>query len=1277
MDALSSELGQLPTDFHAERYRQLNGDLSHIREDWALAEHYLRFGRGEGRAYGLPDDFDAAFYQRYYHDLSEIPDGGLIEHFLQFGHLEGRAPNPRVLIRRLEEEFGRLPGDFIPSHYRRLYGDLFDKVAPWELQEHFLRHGRSEGRPYRRRRNEAGERDLANIRGAAAATGVLPEPVLDHFMLYEFSILNASWLPHRPASRLEGIHLFLEQGVERLAPMSMKAKFDPQFYRSQFPDKASLSDVELYRDWLSFGIVDDVPGSEGSALAQLIGEDTFPDCFDDVAYDASQAFSEKPFPAGRFAALAHFVAGGFVEHHRVVRGAGAARLFGQIANYHLIRNDHDRTLTAAGHGLAAAPSDPLLLHQRAEALRALGRDGEATADYAVAANLPGAGLWTHIHAALGLAAKPGASEEALDRIERSARTFRGAPEWRIAAHQTVALVFASISRDAKALYALGRRQEADDRLTACLDRLTGVIATVDPLPGRLPPLRNGRIVVVANRDLPQCDHYRVVQKCRQLEHGGWTVELFKQDEADRCRSSLDSASAVIFYRVAAFPAVLHAILYAKALGLPTFYEIDDLLFDPRHYPDPFDSFEGQITEQDYIELQYGVPLFRYALGLCDAGFASTPALADAMRPHLPQGSCHVLRNGLDQRNEPFLAHRAAPFSEGSVTLFYGSGTKAHNRDFTVLLAPALLEILARHQHVRLVIAGYLHLDARFDAFAGQVRQLGFCGDVASYWDVLSATDINLAVLMRSPMADAKSEIKWLEAAMCGVPSIVSGTRTYRELLSDGVDAVLADTSEDWLQALDRLIVDHTLRRAIGERARLKALREYGLDQAVAVLTHALPPPRPESPNLMGTAQPRPRTYRPVAGRKPRVLILNVYFPPQLVGGATRVVRDNLDHFLDHAADRFEFAVAAADDGAHPAYSTRIDHYRGAPVYRIAPLQSEHGGWQPFDTRMREPFDELLDRFDPDLVHVHCVQHLTGTVVEAVRARGIPYVVTLHDAWWISDFQFLVDADGRVHAPSADPLMDATNGSLDPIASLSRRRKLGDLLDAAHALIAVSESFAGLYRAAGHPRTVAVSNGVPVMAFVPRRPGPAGRVRLGQIGGRTTHKGATLIESVLRTGAFPNLDLTLVDHARAPGETSTEIWGSTPVRLIGRQPQDSIAELYAELDVLLAPSLWPESYGLVTREARAAGLWVVASDRGAIGADLTDKVDGFRIDVESPDSLRDVLVCINNDPVRFSQSPSAVRSSERTTADQGNDLLKLYERIVVSEVGAQIITTPKN
>lgn len=1254
---------------------------------WLLRSLKLNRARALKRLSG----FDAEFYGHYHQDLGNLRgEAALREHFLRFGQSEGRPPNADALIADLETTYGPLPADFIPVQYRALNGDLIHKRQPWELRAHYLLFGRREKRTYQfdlsvyesefeqllaseAAANEALSRTARNrsLPDMLSAARVWPGPWLDRFKLFEFALLNASWLPRRPVSRADGIQLFLQHGIERLAPISIREAFDPAFYRVAATGLSpTASDADLYREWLNHGILLGVFPNEGRALVALIGEDTFPDAFNETLYRAAVRSKAGQPGSGRFAALEHFFTTGFaILDAKVVRGLGSARLYEQIGEHHLMRGNAAVAVDAFERALAIRPDILRLRHRRGDSLHALNRREEAADDFIAAAEAPDASVWSHIHAAEFLVGRPDGGPAALDRLIRSAPSCRNSVAWRTAGHRVVSEVFAAASRQATGLYAEGRRAEADTCLTGCLDHLTQVIQTIDPLPARLPAPREGVVVILANRGLPQCDHYRVVQKRMQLERLGWTVEVFAESEAKSCRLSLDRACAAIFYRVAAFPAVLHAILYARALGIPTIYEIDDLLFDPAFYPDPFESFEGQITIAEYFELQYGVPLFRYAMRQCEAGLASTPALADAMRPLVRSGVCHVLRNGLDERNASFLDRPPMPFCIPAVTIFYGSGTKAHNRDFNEIAAPALLDVLDRQPHVRLVIAGYLQLDKQFAPFADRVLQLGFTPDVSAYWETLSGADINLAVLAPSEMSDAKSEIKWLEAAMCSIPSVVSATRTYRDILVDGEDAFLAQTPQDWLRAIDALVQDADLRRRVGQRARAKAVREYGLHGATKILSGFLPPPAKacttDELDKSGQALVAARVRAPVAlaGNrlrcKPRLLVVAVYFPPQTIGGATRVVRDNIDYFLDHATDAFEIAVVATDSDVEPAYQTRIDAYRGVPVYRIAAPQVAYGDWHGFDPGIKTPFEALLDRFEPDLVHFHCVQHLTGSVVESVAERGLPYLITLHDAWWISDFQFLIDEDGQLRTPSADPLRDGMNRRVTPIASIARRRGLARLMEGAAGLLAVSNAFADLYRAAGHPRTISVQNGVSPLPRVDRRPSATGRVRLGQIGGRTVHKGAVLIEAVLRAHAFDQLSMTVVDHAHDGDYLREELWGTTPVRIIGRMVQERICDLYAEIDVLLAPSLWPESFGLVTREARAAGLWVVASDRGAIGEEILDDVDGFRIDVSGPEALLRVLRLIDANPQRFLDSPPPSSVSPRTMADQGADLVKLY------------------
>ena len=84
------------------------------------------------------------------------------------------------------------------------------------------------------------------------------------------------------------------------------------------------------------------------------------------------------------------------------------------------------------------------------------------------------------------------------------------------------------------------------------------------------------------------------------------------------------------------------------------------------------------------------------------------------------------------------------------------------------------------------------------------------------------------------------------------------------------------------------------------------------------------------------------------------------------------------------------------------------------------------------------------------------------------------------------------------------------------------------------------------------------------------------------------------------------------------------WGPTPVRVCPPVPMAAMAAFYAEQDVLLAPSIWPESYGLVSREALSAGLWVVASDIGAMADPIRHGENGHRVPAGDASALAAVL-----------------------------------------------------
>jgi hypothetical protein len=94
-------------------------------------------------------------------------------------------------------------------------------------------------------------------------------------------------------------------------------------------------------------------------------------------------------------------------------------------------------------------------------------------------------------------------------------------------------------------------------------------------------------------------------------------------------------------------------------------------------------------------------------------------------------------------------------------------------------------------------------------------------------ELLRDLDVNLAPLTAgNRFNEAKSAIKWLEAALTETPTVASPTEPFRDAIVDGVNGVLARTEDEWFAAIDGLLRDPFRRRRLGSRARRDALLRW-------------------------------------------------------------------------------------------------------------------------------------------------------------------------------------------------------------------------------------------------------------------------------------------------------------------------------------------------------------------------------------------------------------------------------------------------------------------
>lgn len=287
-----------------------------------------------------------------------------------------------------------------------------------------------------------------------------------------------------------------------------------------------------------------------------------------------------------------------------------------------------------------------------------------------------------------------------------------------------------------------------------------------------------------------------------------------------------TADAVVMYRVPATTQIIELIarVRRRERPIPVLFDIDDLIFDPGmrgHVPGL-----GVLADDEEELWWRGVARYRTTMELCDAYIGSTEALCE----HATQTSgLESLRfaNGvgrtLARLSERELGRRRRP---GPLRIGYFSGTNTHDADWASV-EPAVIEVLRRHPDVELWLGGLLTTGAALAPYAKRVLRLPMLP-----WTELPArlrqVDVNLApLILDNRFNEAKSAIKWLEAALVDTPTVASPTQPFREAVDDGRTGILASTHEEWVEGISRLLDDALLRRRIGALARREALLRWG------------------------------------------------------------------------------------------------------------------------------------------------------------------------------------------------------------------------------------------------------------------------------------------------------------------------------------------------------------------------------------------------------------------------------------------------------------------
>lgn len=397
----------------------------------------------------------------------------------------------------------------------------------------------------------------------------------------------------------------------------------------------------------------------------------------------------------------------------------------------------------------------------------------------------------------------------------------------------------------------------------------------------------------------------------------------------------------------------------------------------------------------------------------------------------------------------------------------------------------------------------------------------------------------------------------------------------------------------------------------------------------------------------------------------RILTVNVHYDPESFGGAT-IVAEEVSRHLQARGHTVAALTGTTDPSLLPGQFYRYE--AGIPVVamgRLIPTTTFTEYHQPL---LGERFKVVLESLQPDVVHFHAIQALGVEMVHSSIESGAATVVTLHDAWWLCERQFMVRADGNWCRQSAIEATVCATCVPDPAAHALRQAESRELLNACDAVLTPSDYWHDLMSASGIDAGILRVNRNGVLHPPPdfRRSSHRGPVRFGYVGGDNPIKGAPQLREALSGMTRSDYKLSIVDASLKLGHTGVfaEDWQySGQIEVVPGYAHSDMDAFFNSIDVLLFPSQWHESYGLTVREAILRGTWVIATEGGGAAEDLQDGVNSTLIPLDGTgEGLRAAIEQILDDPAAYLGRAHPIREIP-TYADQAIELEQIYTQIV--------------
>jgi glycosyltransferase involved in cell wall biosynthesis len=363
-----------------------------------------------------------------------------------------------------------------------------------------------------------------------------------------------------------------------------------------------------------------------------------------------------------------------------------------------------------------------------------------------------------------------------------------------------------------------------------------------------PSIRTGRererILFVANANVPTLQLSFEKPLAPLVSRGEIVTDLLTEEELRESPVLGDAAAeakwidrrigdfeptVIIFCRYSG-PASDQMLDWARRNQVPVIYHIDDDLLAI-----PPDIGQRKFELHNAPERLAAV---RNLLAGADLVYASTDKLRERLLDYFPD--LRVSAGKVYCSGEVLRSPSRGP---ARTVGYMASADHAHNLD---MVLPAIERLMDSYPQVRFELFGSIPVPPSLERFGDRVTTAPPVANYAKFLDEFAARewDVGICPLVPIDFNMMKADTKWVEYTSSGVAVVASAGTVYDRCCARNC-GILAETTDDWFEALSLLVSDEEARSGLVQNAQAKLEHEYSVGRLREQVLHIIDQSRSE------------------------------------------------------------------------------------------------------------------------------------------------------------------------------------------------------------------------------------------------------------------------------------------------------------------------------------------------------------------------------------------------------------------------------------------------